>query len=733
MIDTYPGTFPLGGFGSGSIGLSPDGSFLDWHLFAGVHLRESVPGCSFAFSVPQLKKSRVLGGSSYKNHPGWQKLSPKELKNLHFSSSYPLSSLKYQEREFEITVSSFSPVIPHNYRETSLPVAVFPIKIKNKSNQALDISFMLSFQNLIGYNYQKKGDTDYSFEDLRSARHNVRNNSATIQSVFLRGDKNPGLNGEFCLAAKITDEAKLYLCTNYDPYKSGDLWKNFSESGTIKERLTMDSSNKCAAIVLKTTLNPKDEVEIPLVLSWDIYTPSDKFSKYYLRFFEKRGENSYEIAKEALYNYKKWYSEINSWQQKILQNKTIPNYYKKALFNELYYLATSSIWDQKSGLLAYLESYDFLFYDTLDVRYYGAFHLALLWPEIEKKVKSYFAKTINKEHRIMLNYNRAFHVDLQKKPTPDSKLTGSGLRKIKGALPHDLGSPFESVWQKVNAYTWQNPNRWKDLNSKFILQVYRCYHLGGKNDLRFLQKNLSAMEQAVDYVLENFDVDGDYLPENEAFPDQTFDNWTMRGTSAYCGNLFLAALRALSQVEQLLGRSQKAQEYKHILRLAKDSYIEKLWLENNGTGYFRFDEKSYTLMSAQMMGEWYLKLLSLPPVLPEEMIKKALLTIYKHNFKGKFLQPYGLVNGIEADKSQIAQIPQANDVWTGINYAFASHLYSYGYHRQSRKIIKTISNITYKRGFFFRTPESWSLDNEFVSSMYMRPGAIWSMEVARSG
>jgi len=729
MIDSYPGTFPLGGFGTGTIGLSPDGGFLDWHFFQGVHLRQSIPGCTMAFSIPQLKKSRVLGGKTTKTFKGWQKLSQKELKNLTFSANYPLSKLSYQEKNFSIEVSAFSPVIAHNYRETSLPVAIFPVKIKNKSNKKLDISFMLSFQNLIGYSFEKSADTKYSFKDLNVQRKNMRNNSATIQSIYMSGEKNSGLNGEFCLAGKVTEEAKLHLCTNYDPYEAQSIWSTFSETGTIKERLTMDAKNKCSAIVLKTTLNPNDEVEIPLTLSWDIYTPKDKHNKYYLKFFDKKGASSYDIAKDALYNYKKWQKEIQLWQKEILENSKKSAAYKKALFNELYYIASSSIWDSTSGLLAYLESFDFLFYDTLDVRYYGSFPLAYLWPEIEKKVMLYFGKTVNKEHKTLLLYNKAHHIeDLQAK-----KYQGEEIRKVKGALPHDLGSPFEGAWQKINGYTWQNPNRWKDLNSKFVLQTYRCYYLSGQKDLGFLQKNLAPMEQALQYLLDSFDSDRDFLPENEGFPDQTFDNWTMKGTSAYCGNLFLAALRTLAHIEQLLGMSEKARKYRQMLRLAKDSYIKKLWVEHKNIGYFRFDETSNVLMSAQMMGEWYLRLLALPPVLPEEMIKTTLQTIYKFNFKktGVF-KPLGIVNGVAADGSDIKGIPQTSAVWTGINYALASHLYSYNYKKQANKIIKTISKTTYEKGLFFRTPEGWDKDGAFVSSMYMRPGAIWSMEVLKN-
>ena len=49
------------------------------------------------------------------------------------------------------------------------------------------------------------------------------------------------------------------------------------------------------------------------------------------------------------------------------------------------------------------------------------------------------------------------------------------IRKIKGSVPHDLGSPSEDPWTKVNIYNFQDVCNWKDLGSKFVLQVYRNY------------------------------------------------------------------------------------------------------------------------------------------------------------------------------------------------------------------------------------------------------------------
>ena len=43
---------------------------------------------------------------------------------------------------------------------------------------------------------------------------------------------------------------------------------------------------------------------------------------------------------------------------------------------------------------------------------------------------------------------------------------------------------------------------------------------------------------------------------------------------------------------------------------------------------------------------------------------------------------------------------------------------------------KGVYDVVYeKRGYWFRTPEAWGTDGMYRASMYMRPGAIWSMEM----
>ena len=62
-------------------------------------------------------------------------------------------------------------------------------------------------------------------------------------------------------------------------------------------------------------------------------------------------------------------------------------------------------------------------------------------------------------------------------------------RLVEWCVPHDMGNPGEDPWLFPNSYNIQQIFRWKDLNCKFVLQVYRDYAI--TKDRQYLRGKLS--------------------------------------------------------------------------------------------------------------------------------------------------------------------------------------------------------------------------------------------------
>jgi non-lysosomal glucosylceramidase len=368
-----------------------------------------------------------------------------------------------------------------------------------------------------------------------------------------------------------------------------------------------------------------------------------------------------------------------------------------------------------------MECYDYPYYETLDVRFYGSMPLIKFWPDIEKNVMREFAETVPHEY----GEKMAWIWKSQQTGTPYFR-----IRKAKGAVPHDLGVPEEDPFAQINQFSWQDTNGWKDLNTKFVLMVYRDFVFTGSKDKEFLKAAWPAIQEALTY-LRKYDTDGDGVPENEGYPDQTYDTWLVSGESAYSGGLWLAALRSAEEIAKQLGEEKNVAQYHEHFAKSRDSYIKKLW---NGE-YFRYDTKSEyrdNIQADQLAGQWYANMTGLGDLVPREMQLSSLKKIYNYNVLKFAGGQMGAVNGLAADGSLITTNEQVQEVWTGTTFGLAALMLGEGMKEEAFNTAHGLYHVSYEtKGYWFRMPEAWDITGNYRASMYMRPAAIWAMEMIK--
>jgi non-lysosomal glucosylceramidase len=112
------------------------------------------------------------------------------------------------------------------------------------------------------------------------------------------------------------------------------------------------------------------------------------------------------------------------------------------------------------------------------------------------------------------------------------------------------------------------------------------------------------------------------------------------------------------------------------------------------------------------------------------MRQSALHKIFEFNVKKFSNGELGALNGMSADGTPLTINEQVHEVWTGTTFAVASEMMAEGMTNEGYATAKGIYNGVYEKfGYWFRTPEAWGLDGHYRAGMYMRPGAIWSMEI----
>ncbi len=763
---------PVGGLGAGGYEWTMSGRFRYWFLKSGWYVDDYLPADAFHIFIKKgnqkivqtLSTGRpdnVLQSWKWELQPG----------SGDYFALYPKSGFSFEKKKdwpVSLAVVQFSPVIPHNYRESSYPVAVYKWIIKNPSKSEVEVSLMLTWENMVGWEARWPGgsvpQTQFVWDKNSRGNFSEFSSHGPKKGIIFRQkgmDVKTGnaLSGTMSVAALEVPGAEVSYLLDFNPVGDGsEVMNPFSESGRVSSEKAQSASKtnrSASALAVKIKIKPGQKIEIPFVISWDFpyyeFEKGVKYRKKYTEFFGDDGQQALRIAYEALDSYRQWEKEIDLWQAQILNQKQLPPWFKQLLFNELYILSETGIWDASSDLFTYLESADYLMYGTFDVDSY-CWQLLELWPELEWRNIKYFARTIkmlDPAHKIY-QYNVTFPDEVP----PDKKGYYWNVNKESGMIPHDLGSPRVRPWVVLNAFDWQNGNVWKDLNPKFPLRALRDYLAAGRRDPDFLREVFSASVLALDTLEKKFGHPDSHIPQNEAIPDQTYDTWRMKGTSAYVGLLWLAALKATVKIGDLLLENGVIQvdglnvdkvqkKYTDWLAAGKKE-VQKLW--NEEKGYFHIDSHTDDIMTDQLFGLWYAAMLGLEepePIISPQQVTRALSTIFRNNVAGFGDGLMGAVNGRSASGRQLLS-QQGDEVWVGTAYALAANCLLHGLKKEAWQTTYGIYRMVWSpegQGYFFKTPEAYLNPEEkfwnnpdrkygdklFRAMKYMRPGAVWAV------
>lgn len=150
-------SFPLGGIGSGCIGLGGNGRLIDWEIFNRPN-KGSVNGFShFAIKAEaggEVLDARVLHGDFIGPYTGTTQTpftgagfgatrafltGVPHFRSVVFEGMYPLATLRFEEPKFpgRVALTAFNPLIPLQADHSSIPAAFFSIEVENTSSRPI--------------------------------------------------------------------------------------------------------------------------------------------------------------------------------------------------------------------------------------------------------------------------------------------------------------------------------------------------------------------------------------------------------------------------------------------------------------------------------------------------------------------------------------------------------------------------------------------------------------------
>lgn len=253
-----------------------------------------------------------------------------------------------------------------------------------------------------------------------------------------------------------------------------------------------------------------------------------------------------------------------------------------------------------------------------------------------------------------------------------------------------------------------------DMNNQFVLMVLRDYLYTGDED--YLKEMWPHVVSAVDSIGE-LDADGDGLPDRDT-KRNTYDAWNFSGTPIYISVLWLAALKAGALIADEMGDPGRADSWRILLEKGLASLETRLW---NGEYYDLWrcdDERDETLMTDQFDGEWFLRVSGIGGSFCDDRIRDVLRVILEHNFD----PDGGLINASCPEGRHTTLYSHKNcqteAVWTGIGYVTAALCLNVGMHDDALALVTAIQNNQSRFGALW---DHWECGHH-----YTRPMSSWT-------
>lgn len=747
--------FPLGGVGNGGISIYADGDFSEvrtnrnWFL----PIRD-LRGTFFAVST--RKKGEVNCAKILRRtHHNSKEFRVDNIAHTEFKGEIPRFALDFDDDTLPVRsrLTGFSPLIPHNIKDSSLPVAIFEMEIKNPTDDRIDVSALFSWQNVLGITgtggspliWKDTFKSDYSrFNYATRPDGGIKGVKFLIDKDFEEGDSRRRGIGECLIFTEPEDGHEITFCHAWDEKKKiPHFWDDFRDEGRIGDYHDFDfdgksKMKKSGAVCVRFEVGPGEEKKIPFYLVWlNPYYVLQKGTR------KKIGKKIVDGIDHGVYasNFFDSVEEIGMYAaaekerllgeslelQRVLKDETtsdIPDWLIDVIINSADSLITNSVLTKEKELFT-IEGMDWQLFH----RYQNT-----MWP--------FGGLTGTNDQRLSSHpYTSVFFPELDK----SELLTFRDLAVAdNGKVPHGNGGAEIALADSDTPYSkpipWINngKNDWPDLTCSLILQLGKLIKITGDLDLLF--SSWDAFLSMSDYLTT---LVKDDVPEGSS----TYDVFAYEPCFLYNATLYVAANRMLAELSRHIpsevdGNAETREEiFTERGDNAFKTYNERLW--QGDSGYFKVSAKNENLFQGGLAGDWIARYSGMSPVVEpkkalshslwqDKILVDASLSCGKMrvNFGGRPL-PYNeaTIEGKEIPLKMfgIKKIFGANYIYQAISYQAFESIYL-GNVKEGIKLIKMVYDKVYEEGY------PWDMNLMGLPGfVYMTHPVMWAFFNAMSG
>ena len=744
----------LGGIGTGSVELWPDGEFHFWQIsnqsrwsgtqggFFADDGNQHTGALSFwvrtsqngGTTVRRLGQGARQGDFSYRMFPRF-----KPIDTIEYDARFPVCELDYRDPALPVSakLKALAPFVPHDDDISSTPGFILDFSVENTSDGDAEISLL--------------GALEPSFMNKKRCKNTLwQKDGVTAVSLYPeRIDSDPD-TGDLTFsvagdgdASYITADIFRYLreFIAYSPcgVTQESFLFDFYDTGRLP-----DTGEGNAPVIPDDVLALSDEKLDDLAEALSRYafarsyldrmrrfdpsypasrTQKEEFINHISGIIRYQGGEFGSTALCKTFTLKKgekaearfvlaWYFE-NHYSQ---SGEVMGHYYENMYQNSL----DAALTLQNTDISQRAKAFSALLYNTDAEKYFPdcwSSHLSTLikdsWRLKNNKFGLWEGLGSCGFHTTDITYHASLPLlSLFPRLQLGQMRMGAAFQREDGRVHHFFTPDLEHVDDGYDRV---------DMCPQFALLVCRDFlYTGDREYLRDMYPHVVAAMDSIAVL----DKNNDALPDTDT-KRNTYDAWNFSGTPVYISILWLAALKAAARLADEVNDLKNAEKWRKTLKTGKIS-LEKLLFNGDYYDLWRDgDEYDAALMTDQLDGEWFLRVASIGGNLPNERVRAIVKYIFDHNFE----RDRGLINATCPKDRPVSPATykncQAEAVWTGIGYVFAALAASVGLYDVCLSAVKSIDENQSRFGLYF---DHWE-----CGGYYTRPMAAFSTLTALTG
>lgn len=620
---------PLGGIGVGNVQFAPDGRFVRIGM-NNIHLpiRKSV-GSFFALwyrNGKQTEACRIVRDSK-------RQYGLRGIENVRYTGLFPRAEL-HPEEVFPgvgVRIRAFSSLIPHNIKDSSLPMVFFEVELEASEGGEFAVAF--SWEDFIGRGIREpesiEGMDGQLFGQNRNALCNgeawpERLAEQTFAQTWSDGDmagvrqfaagplqpKRANFQNyvdQVVVLAQNDPTLRLSVLPAYDLAAERDnAWDEFRRNGDFaqnsREVVVLSSPGKTlggSAVALKGRLQPGEKKTVRFMLAWyypelEIDRENDPLEFYWVggsdygRYFHNFFHSLRQLVRYGFAERQRLRNQTFEWQRSILES-TLPDWYKFKLINSGYVIYTNMILNKKGDMTVNEGGMGGLA-GTMDQRLSAHPFYQKFFTRLDRSEMMIFA---------------------------DAQQTRGNIPHFIGHYYFGMGTvggrvPTEEGWMIDNTGGW-------------IIQLAKDYEQTG--DLKYLKRYAGRVYNGMEFLRS-------LMPEGVNIPvgGTTYDDFRHPPIYSYGATIYLATLKAARVIAAAMGDSGRVAAYDEQFDRTRRDLIRMLWngrffaygCETDGSK--RLDSLLFT---GQLGGQFVSRYCGWGDVVPMEMTRASVVSQFK--------------------------------------------------------------------------------------------------------